>query len=473
MSDPGRPQALVVDDEEMVRDLLDEILNGMGLGVDRASSGEEAIEMIRGQSYDLVLTDFRLPGVDGLAVLEAVREASPETNVIMITGFGSIAGAVDAMKRGAFDYLTKPFSVDVVEVVVRKALEIRRLRDENRSLRSQLVPNYRFEDLVGKSKAMQEIFDLIETMAQSRATVLVTGESGTGKELVARAVHRRSPRRNKPFVRVNCAALPGTLFESELFGHEKGAFTGAIRQNPGRFELAHGGTLLLDEISEISLPVQAKILRVVQEREFERLGSGKPIPVDVRIIATTNHDPRDLVREGKLRLDLFFRLNVLSIQLPPLRARKEDIPPLVQHFIRKHNEENGRSIQSCTPEALGRLLAYDWPGNVRELENVVERAVIICPGTELRPEDLPLDLTESHPVQGGAPRSSPAGNSLGDLERETILRTLESCGGNRTLTAQILGITSRTLRNKLHQYGAMGAFKQRALENREKAVPRK
>jgi len=471
VSDPGRPQALVVDDEEAIRDLLGEILDGMGLGVDRASSGEQAMEKIRGQSYDLVLTDFRLPGVDGLAVLETVRTISPEAGVIVITGFGSIAGAVEAMKRGAFDYLTKPFSVDAVEVVVRKVLEFQRLREENRSLRAQLAPSQRYEDLVGKSEAMQQLFELIETMAQSRATVLVSGESGTGKELVARAIHRRSPRRNAPFVRVNCAALPGTLFESELFGHEKGAFTGAIRQNPGRFELAHGGTLLLDEISEIGSPAQAKILRVLQEREFERLGSGQPIPVDVRIIATTNHDPRALVQEGKLRLDLFYRLNVLSLQLPALRTRKEDVSPLVQHFIRKHNRENSRSVQGCTPEALGKLLAYDWPGNVRELENVVERAVIVCPGSELRLEDLPLDLTESRPAPGGAPRSSPAGSSLEDLERETILRTLESCGGNRTLAAQILGINSRTLRNKLHQYGAMGAFKRRALERREKAIP--
>jgi DNA-binding NtrC family response regulator len=471
VSELARFQALVVDDEEAIRNLLGEILGGMGLEVRCASSGEEAILKVRGQPYDLVLTDFRLPGVDGLAVLEAVREAAPETSVILITGFGSIAGAVEAMKRGAFDYLAKPFTVDAVEVVVRKALEFRRLREENRSLRSQFAPSNRFEDLVGKSKAMQDLFELIETLARSRATVLVSGESGTGKELVARALHRRSPRRNEPFVRVNCAALPGTLFESELFGHEKGAFTGAIRQNPGRFELAHGGTLLLDEVSEIGPPAQAKILRVLQEREFERLGSGQPIPVDVRIIATTHHDPRALVREGKLRLDLFYRLAVLSLQLPPLRARKEDLPLLVQHFIGKHNEENGRSIRGCTPEALGRLLAYDWPGNVRELENAVERAVIVCPGPELRMEDLPLDLTESRPAPGPSVPPRPAGSSLEALERETILRTLESCGGNRTLAARILGITCRTLRNKLHQYGAMGAFKRGALESREKVLP--
>ena len=451
---------LVVDDEALVRDFLAEILGQAGHRVHCVERGEEALEEVQKEHYDLVLTDICLPGIDGLKVLEGIRAHSPETAVIVITGYSSIPGAVQAMKQGAFDYLPKPFTADAVDLVVQKAFEVQRLRSENRALRSQLSQRYSFENIIGKSAPMRRIFEQVETVASSRATVLLSGESGTGKELIARAIHVRSPRKDGPFIKLNCAALPETLMESELFGHEKGAFTGAIRQNRGRFELAHGGTILLDEISEVTPGLQAKILRVLQEREFERLGSGTPIKVDVRVIATTNRDPKALVEEGKLRSDLFYRLNVLSIHLPPLRDRREDIPLLVQRFLRRYNEENGRAVEGLSPAALVKLAAYDWPGNVRELENAIERAVITSKATELGPEDFTLI-----PISAAAPPLPPSAevsstSSIEDAERDLILQTLEAHGGNRSRAASALGISARTLRNKLHRYGQMSAFKE-------------
>ena len=455
---------LVVDDEALMRDYLTEILSRMGHRVECMARGEDALERFRESFFDLVITDIRLPGIDGFKVLDAVRSSSPGTAVIVITGYGSIEGAVQAMKLGAFDYLAKPFTADAVELVIQKAFEFQRLQEENRALRSQLSSQYGYENIIGKSEPMKRVFEMVETMAPSRATVLISGESGTGKELIARAIHVRSPRKEGSFIKVNCAALPGTLMESELFGHEKGAFTGAIRQNRGRFELAHEGTILLDEIGEVDPALQVKILRVLQEREFERLGSGTPLKVDVRVIATTNRDPKVLVEEGKLRSDLFYRLNVLSIHLPPLRARRDDIPLLVHHFIHKYNEENDRAILGCSRPALEKILAYDWPGNVRELENAIERAVIISHTRELQPEDLPLGLTVLPTEPDERARVSPThpASSLEDAERVMIFKALEACGGNRSKSAKALGISSRTLRNKLHKYGAMSAFKRNA-----------
>jgi DNA-binding NtrC family response regulator len=459
MSDDPK-SILVVDDEATVREFLAEILGEAGHRVVCVERGEEALERLKEEHFDLVLTDMRLPGIDGLKVLEGVREGAPETAVVVITAYGSISGAVQAMKQGAFDYLSKPFTADAVELVTRKAFEVQRLRAENRALRSQIREKYSYENIVGKSAPMQAIFQQVETVAPRRATVLLSGETGTGKELIARAIHIRSPRKDRPFIKLNCAALPETLMESELFGHEKGAFTGAIRQNRGRFELAHGGTILLDEISEVAPVLQAKILRVLQEREFERLGSGTPIKVDVRVIATTNRDPKALVEEGKLRSDLYYRLNVLAIHLPPLRDHREDIPLLVQHFIRKYNEENGCAVAGLSRPALEKLVAYDWPGNVRELENAIERAVITTKGIELLPENFTLIPFATAPSSPPLSIEAPAGSSINEAERDLILRTLEAHGGNRSRAAAALGISARTLRNKLHKYGLMSAFKE-------------
>lgn len=467
MSDEPK-NILVVDDEDIIRSLLAEILGQLGYRTLCLGRGEEVVDQVKKEHYDLVLTDIVLPGIDGYEVLAGVRAASPDTPVVVITGYGSIEGAVKAMKLGAFDYLPKPFTIDAVGLVVQKVFEVQRLRAENRALRSQLSQRYSFENIIGKSAPMRRIFEQVETVAPSRATVLLTGESGTGKELIARAIHVRSPRKDRPFIKLNCAALPDTLVESELFGHEKGAFTGAIQKNRGRFELAHEGTILLDEISEVSPGLQAKILRVLQEREFERLGSGTPIKVDVRVIATTSRDPRVLVEEGKLRSDLFYRLNVLAITLPPLRDRREDIPLLALHFIRKYNEENGRAVTGLSRAAQEKLMAYDWPGNVREVENAIERAVITSKGSELIPEDFTLIPIAAAAAPPSLSAEVIPASSIEDAERDLILRTLEANGGNRSRAAAALGISARTLRNKLHKYGEMTTFKRPPLAPEDK-----
>lgn len=376
---------LVVDDEPLMRDFLVETLQRKKYLVEAVGNGSQAIEKVKVEYYDLLITDIRMPEVSGMEVLEEVKKINPETEVLMITAFGTIENAVGAMKLGAYDYITKPFSADEIEIVVDRAMERQRLRDENRILRNDntqlrnlLKEKYTFSSIVGVSEVMRKVYDAIEMIAPTKATIIIYGESGTGKELVARAIHYNSDRQNKPFIKVSCAALPETLMESELFGHEKGAFTGAIRTTKGRFELAHTGTLLLDEIAEMSLPLQSKLLRVLQEREFERVGNPSPLNVDVRVVATTNRELKQEVQEGRFREDLFYRINVVPICLPPLRDRKEDIPLLVDHFLRKYCEENGRDIMGIDDEAIEKLMAQDWPGNVRELENHVERAVVLC-----------------------------------------------------------------------------------------------
>jgi DNA-binding NtrC family response regulator len=442
---------LVVDDDALMRDYLNETLCRGGFRVDLASAGEEAMERIRKTEYDVILSDIRMPNVGGMELLQAVRQHLPYAKVVMMTAYGTVQNAVEAMKLGAFEYVMKPFSIDEIELVVKRALDQKKLEMENQLLRSEVIGRYSFDNIIGKTLQMQDIFGLVEGVADTKATVLITGESGTGKELIAKAIHYHSSRREGPFIRINCAALPAGLVESELFGHEKGSFTGAIKQSRGRFELAHEGTLLLDEISEISLSLQAKLLRVLQEREFERVGSGIPIQVDVRIVATTNRDLRELIERGKFREDLFYRLNVVPIHIPPLRERKEDIPALAQHFLRKSNQENNRQIEGIAQKAYELFMEYPWPGNVRELENYIERAVVTAQGKILTPRDFSKELSF------GKFRSSSGkidvGITIEEAERILTLRTLKAQGGNRTKAAEILGISTRTLRNKLQEYG--------------------
>ena len=454
---------LVVDDEPLMRDFLVETLQRKKYLVEAVGNGSQAIEKVKAEHYDLVITDIRMPEVSGMEVLEEVRKINFETEVIVITAFGTIENAVGAMKLGAYDYITKPFSADEIEIVVDRAMERQRLRDENRTLRNdntqlrnQLKEKYTFSSIVGVSEVMRKVYDTIEMIAPTKATILIYGESGTGKELVARAVHYNSDRQNKPFIKVNCAALPEHLMESELFGHEKGAFTGAIRTTKGRFELAHTGTLLLDEIGELSLPLQSKLLRVLQEREFERVGNPSPLSVDLRVIATTNRDLKQEVQENNFREDLFYRLNVVPIYLPPLRDRKEDIPLLVDHFLRKYCEENGRDLVGIEDEALEKLMVPDWPGNVRELENHIERAVVLCRDEVLTERHFQLEHESAEKGSSFGLDGVGPGTTLREMEKRLILSTLSSESNNRTRASGILGISVRTLRNKLNEYSNEG-----------------
>ena len=454
---------LVVDDDSYVRSGTEEILLRKGYVVDTCGSASAALQALEGAEYDLMLSDIKMPGMSGLELLEKVVPRWPELTVVLMTAYGAIDDAVRAMRIGAYNYVLKGdgSAPEEMEIVVEQALKVQDTERENRRLRSELSSRYGYGSMIGKSPAMVQVFDLVRTVADSRATVLVTGESGTGKELVARALHYNSPRAGGPFIRLNCAALPRDLMESELFGHEKGAFSGAIRQTRGRFEMAHGGTLLLDEISEIDPALQAKLLRVLQEREFERVGSSETIEVDVRIVATTNRDLAREVEEGNFREDLYYRLNVIEIGLPPLRQRPEDVPALVRSFIERFNKENDKGIEGLEEAALELLGRYHWPGNVRELENYVERAVVVSPGPRLTAADFPRKLAEG---SNGSPGELPSqvGLTVHEMERRLIMSTLEALGGKRTEAAAQLGISTRTLRNKLHEYGAMNAFKQEA-----------
>ena len=451
---------LVVDDDSYVRGATEEILTRKGYEVGTASEARTALKRLENGEYDLLLSDIKMPGMGGLELLEQVKSKWPEMHVILMTAYGTVEDAVEAMKKGAYDYIEKgsESTTSETEIVVERALRFQDTVRENRRLRSELQDRYSSSGMIGHSQGMEQVVDLIGTVADSRATVLVTGESGTGKELVARALHYNSSRGNGPFIRLNCAALPKDLMESELFGHEKGAFTGAIRQTRGRFEMADGGTLLLDEISEIDLSLQAKLLRVLQEREFERIGSTRTIAVDVRIVATTNRELAKEVEEGNFREDLFYRLNVIEISLPPLRERREDIAALARHFVQRFNDDNGKRIEGITDEALELLTQYDWPGNVRELENQIERAVVVSRQPMLGVADFPKKFGQGGPRRGV--EGLQVGLTVHEMERRLIMGTLEAFGGNRTEAAAQLGISTRTLRNKLHEYGAMDAFKE-------------
>ncbi len=450
-----RARILVVDDESLMREYIHETLLRAGYDVDTAASGTEAIEAIRKDFYDIVLTDLKMTPVDGFGVLRFVQRESPQTRCLMMTAFATVETAVEAMKEGAADYIMKPFSPETLELSVAKVLEHERLTQENQYLRQTVNENFDFHAMVGVSPVMRQIYEQITQVANSRATVLIRGESGTGKELVARALHYTSKRADKPFIKVNCAALSAGLLESELFGHEKGSFTGAHDRKIGRFELAHEGTLLLDEISEISLELQPKLLRALQEREFERVGGTKTIRVDTRFVCTSNRDLEKAIAENKFREDLFYRLNVIAIHLPPLRERKEDIPALMDYFLKKFAIENGKSIRGFTPETRELFTAYDWPGNVRELQNVIERAVVLSTTPVLAPEHFVLgELIPTKNLDHCV--VVPIGATVAEAEKQLILKTLAHCNQNRTRAAEVLGISLRTLRNKLKEYGENG-----------------
>jgi len=448
MSTRGR--ILIVDDEEQMRDLLVKVLEKSGYQVSASAEGSQALAMLEREPADLVVTDVRMPGMGGMEALRAVKELNPDIVVIIMTAFGTIDQAVQAVKEGAYDYINKPFKIEEMLLTIDKALEERRLRHEVTALRQELRTRYHFESLIGKSRAMQEVFKLIEQVAGSRSTVMIYGKSGTGKELVAKAVHYNSQRSAKPFVAVNCAAIPAELLESELFGHEKGAFTGAIATKVGKFELATGGTLFLDEVGSMRLDLQAKILRALQEREVERVGGTRTIKIDVRVLAATNRDLKRAVEEGAFREDLYYRLNVVPITLPDLKDRQEDIPLLANHFMRKFSQESNPGIREISKEAMAILLSYPWPGNVRELENVIERAVTLGRGEAILPEDLPPHLAGG---AGPVERALAHEASLEELEHEYIHTVLRRTKWHQIRAASILGIDRRTLYRKIRRYG--------------------
>jgi len=439
---------LVVDDEANARTALAELLRDEGYRVDTAADGFKALGKIEELSPDLILTDLRMPGMGGVELLERTRAREDEIIVIVMTAFGAVESAVDAMKKGAADYLTKPLNTAELFLVVNREMEHRRLRREAGSLRARLAERYSFANIIGNSPVMQTIFKTVSQVAAARASVLITGESGTGKELIAAAIHQGSPRAKGPFVKLHCAALAETILESELFGHERGAFTGAAGRRDGRLQQAQGGTLFLDEIGEISPAVQVKLLRFLQEHELERVGGNETIRVDVRIVAATNRDLKAEVARGRFREDLYYRLNVINIEMPALRDRPSDVPLLAMHFLKKYVTENAKSISGFSDESLGRIGAYAWPGNVRELENVVERAVVLCTGSLITAGDLPPQLGPTGKPGG----ISIPGSTLDEIERYAIVKTLECTGGSTTKAAEMLGMSVRKIQYKLHEF---------------------
>src|SRR5882672_7540317 len=467
---------LLVDDEAPLREAIAERLADHGFVVEQAASGEDALARLAEFAFDIIVTDLRLPGVDGRAVLESALERYPEIIAIIITGFGTVKDAVNAIKQGAADFITKPFQFDALLHVLNSALEQRRLRSENAYLRSQLEDRYRIDGLVGRSRVMRELFQLLETVAATSSTVLITGETGTGKELAAQAIHHNSPRRANRFVAINCSAIPETLLEAELFGHVRGAFTGAVGTRQGRLEQAHKGTLFLDEVGTMSPALQAKLLRVLQEREFERVGDSHTVKIDVRVIAATNNDLGRMVAEGQFREDLFYRLNVIPVQVPPLRERKEDIPLLVQHFLDKFRvDERGtnpsglerrasdrspktiaeRNAIAVSQESMRRLMAFQWPGNVRQLENTLERAVALSAGrTQIDVADLPIEIQHAQESALTSAVTLPEDGVdldafVANIEHELIQRSLERTGGNKGQAARLLNLKRTTLVEKL------------------------
>jgi two-component system response regulator HydG len=442
---------LIADDEGSHRLMLRAHLEREGFEIVEASDGDEAVARVTERLFDLVLMDIRMPKIDGLEALKRIKEINSEIPIIMMTAYGSIDSAVEALKAGAEDYLTKPLDIDELIIKVKKAIHYRQLEEETVLQKERLGIRFDLSSIIGTSSAMKDLFETLSMVAPTEATVLLLGESGTGKELVANAIHQNSPRKDKPYVKVNCAALPETLLESEVFGHEKGAFTGAIEKKKGRFERADGGSMFLDEIGEMSLPTQTKILRVLQEREFEAVGGTKTIKVDVRIITATNKNLEEEVKQGRFREDLYYRLNVVPITIPPLRERSEDIPLLAEHFLRIYSEKNKREIRGFDPTVIDAFVSYDWPGNVRELENIVERTVIMSPGDTIRLDNLPPPIAGSQQTGDQGDRIPPS-TSLKDVERETIVKVLRQTGGNRTKAASILGITRKTLQNKIKDY---------------------
>ena len=446
---------LVVEDEDKLRRVLQLQLESGGYGVLQAATAEEALKVA--DQADLVLTDLRLPGMDGLELLTALRRQNSFTPVVLMTAFGSVESAVEAMKNGAADFLLKPFSLDHLMTVIHKALEVRALRAENLELREALGHRYEFDNIIGRSGAMREIFATIARVAPTRATVLLAGESGVGKDMIARAIHHHSPRKDRPFVKINCTALPENLMESELFGYEKGAFTGANTTKPGKFEQADTGTVFLDEIGDVPASVQVKLLRILQEREFERLGSNKTRHIDVRVVAATNVDLRAALENGTFREDLYYRLNVMPINIPPLRERKEDIPALAEHFVARLAADMGSRARTIGASAIQKLMSYQWPGNVRELENVVERSLVMAERDVLEAEDIRLDMSpRARPANSQATYFVPEGMTLDEYEQTIIKEALRRANGNKSQAARLLGLTRNALRYRLSQMGMEG-----------------
>ena len=449
---------LVVDDDQAHRTMLRTLITGWGYDVTDADDGQGAIEKVHEQAFDLILMDIRMINVSGLEALAGIKAYNPAIPIIIMTAYSSVETAVEALKKGAYDYLTKPLDFDELKLTIERAMDHSHLKEENRLLRESLGNHFDTQNIIGRSPAMVNLLETVAQVAPSEATVLITGESGTGKELIAGAIHFNSPRKEGPFVKMNCAAVTETLLESELFGHEKGSFTGAHRRKEGRFSQADGGSLFLDEVSEMSLGMQVKLLRALQEREITRVGGEEVVKVDVRVIAATNKDLTQEIQSERFREDLYYRLNVVTLTVPPLRDRKEDVPLLTQHFLTLFAEKNHKQLKGVTPQAMDRLLKYGWPGNVRELMNAVERAVVLSRGEYLDEEDLPLviqedELPEDEKARSGIPVS--ADLPLEDVEKATILKTLESTGGNKSEAARRLGITRRTLHKKLKKYGVM------------------
>jgi two-component system response regulator HydG len=448
---------LVVDDDPAHRTMLRTLLTGWGYTIFEADDGSTAIEKVHEQAFDLILMDIRMIKVSGLEALTEIKALNPAIPVIIMTAYSSVETAVEGLKNGAYDYLTKPLDFDELHLAMERAMDHRQLKEENRLLRESLGNHFDRQNIIGRSPAMVKVLETVAQVAPSEATVLITGESGTGKEMIAGAIHFNSPRKDGPFVKINCAAITETLLESELFGHEKGAFTGAYRKKEGRFRQAHGGSLFLDEISEMSLAMQVKLLRVLQEKEITRVGGEEVIKADVRLIAATNKDLLQEIETGRFREDLYYRLNVVTMNIPPLKERREDIPLLAQHFLKMFSEKNRKKVKGFTPQAMDRLLKYDWPGNVRELMNAAERGVVLSRSEYLDEDELPLIFEEGMPEEETATLQETvhADLPLDEVEKASILKTLELTEGNKSEAARRLGITRRTLHKKLKKYGVM------------------
>ncbi|MBI5048306.1 MAG: sigma-54-dependent Fis family transcriptional regulator [Deltaproteobacteria bacterium] len=468
-----KEKILIVDDEKGIRDFLEIMLKKEGYKVASVSSGEEALKLTGQTSYELVISDIRMKGMDGVELLKKVKEINPDTIVLMITAYASVDTAIDAMKAGAYDYITKPFKIDEVKHIIKNALDRKRLETENILLKKELKSRYGFANLIGTSRKMLEVYEIIKRVSDTKTNILITGESGTGKELVARAIHYEGSRKDKPFVPINCGAIPENLLESELFGHQKGAFTGAIANKSGLFEMANGGTIFLDEITELPIQLQVKLLRVIQERNFRRVGGVEDISVDVRIIAASNKEIGKEVKEGRFREDLFYRLNVIPIHMPSMRERQDDIPILSRHFLEKYCKELGKDIKKISGEAMEFLVKYPYPGNIRELENIIERAVALEPTDIILPESLPEYIrkvegrrlvVEADTKESGKALSHPPllefhpdgldfEKTVGDFEKAIVLRALENSNGVKKKAAEMLKISFRSFRYLLQKYG--------------------
>ncbi len=449
-----KARIIIAEDEKVQRDMLEGFLRGEGFAVDSVANGKEALKKLEEDSYDIALIDYKMPEMDGFVTLKEIKRLYPDLPVVIMTAYGTIETAVSCMKEGAIDYLTKPIQLEELLLIIQKVLERSNLIRENRDLKNRLKERYTFGNIIYASPKMEEVMNLVARVSTSHTTVLIRGESGTGKELIANAIHFSSPRSEKPFIKVNCSAIPETLLESELFGHEKGAFTGAMHKRIGRFEEANGGTIFLDEIGDLAPATQIKLLRILQEKEFQRLGSNTSIKVDVRVIAATHRNLEELMRKGLFREDLYYRLNVISIHIPPLRERKEDIPLLIDYFMKKYSKENQKSVFDISKEARELLIRHSYPGNVRELENIIERAVVLCRGDVITTQDLPFHLSEGKTEEKTETfkmdRSLP--EFLEEVEKELIIKALNQNKGIQTWAAEQLGISERVLRYKIKKY---------------------